>query len=513
MSRNSFVPSLLMLLVLATPTSAADDYAEPSDLTRRPELIGREILVDDRIRYFLESRRGLGYDEFFLRRTEVPFRLPARLKFNRAPTEPNARVRGTLRTEEGRLFFDVSAIELLPPDIDRLEKEVARLKPEEFPKKRAWALWAERRGKELNDIKLEARGLALEIEAFWLEADRPNADALAIRERNESRPIPPEMRNALAHRGLRSSFNIAASSDDLETLARQIETLLPRSSDFKAGSTLDSAILEAYAKDPAFAYREATESTRQTLDRRLLADAIQRSLEKQVEARPGDATKLAELAAKRLPDRPALASTLRQQALTEAESRVASMREAEVGALAASFRDQGEADRARRLYQVWLGDRRKNRLSPTDSEGRVVLAASYEKWLSDRATAAELLREALIIDPASKVVVDAYLRLGFRKGDSGWYDPTNPLDTPANANRAPGAPKDEGDSLKGLTRSQVRSRLGGKPDSVVRSATQGRCLEQWIYSNGKGTQVVNFLIEAGTMEPRATSYYSVQKTP
>ena len=106
------------------------------------------------------------------------------------------------------------------------------------------------------------------------------------------------------------------------------------------------------------------------------------------------------------------------------------MRQSELEELARTFRDQGEGERARRLIRAWLVDRRKNRLSGSDAEGRILLAGSYDKMLADRETAGELLREALAIEPQSKTAVDAFLRLGFRKGDGGWYDPSAPKKNP-----------------------------------------------------------------------------------
>jgi tetratricopeptide (TPR) repeat protein len=508
------IPALLITLAL---NAAGPDFVEPSDLARRPELVGREIVVDDRVRYFLESKRGQGFDQFLLKRTEALFRLPARLKFARSPSEPNARVMGTLRLDEGRLVVDVSAIEMLPNDLDRLDREVAKVRPDDFQGKRTWALWAERRGKELNDPKLEAKGIALEGEALWLEASRPEADNLGLVARSIGRPIPESVRNALAHRGFRDRFGRASTPDEFDALAKQIESTLPASASPKGSAVADGTWLDAYAKDPGQAYRDAPEAIRAALDRRLLADTIQGSLERQVVATPMDASRLAEIARDRLPDRPELADRLRQRSLSEAEARVASMRQSEVEELARKLREQGEEDRARRLFQNWLGDRRKSRLSSSDAEGRILLAGSYEKLLGDRATAADLLREALAIDPQSKSAVDAFLRMGFRKGDVGWYDPANAgpdSTTPVlpGAKSGRGAVSDEtGESLKGLTRAQVRSRLGGKPDLVVRSASQGRCIEQWIYKNGKGMQVIRFLFEPGTTEPRASAYYSDQK--
>ena len=304
---------------------------------------------------------------------------------------------------------------------------------------------------------------------------------------------------------------------EFDALAKQIETALPGSADPKASSVVDSTWVDAYAKDPADAYRDAPDAVRSALDRRLLADTIQRSLERQLDASPTDAARLAEIAGERLPDRPDLAERLRKRALVESEARVTSMRQAEVEDLARKFREQGDEDRANRLIKTWLADRRKTRLSASDAEGRILLAASYDKLLGDRATSADLLREALAIDPQSRSAVDAFLRMGYRKGDNGWYDPNEAKATPENlSNAAPNrnlgrGSGDGGDSLKGLTRAQVRSRLGGKPDVIVRSASQGRSVEQWIYKNGKGMQVVRFVFEPGNSEPRASAYYSDQK--
>lgn len=504
--------------IVAASLAAGPDFVEPSELSKRPELVGREVVVDDRIRYFLESKRGQGYDELMLKRTDVPFLLPTRLKFGRSPSEPNARVQGTLKLVDGRLSVEVSAIELLSNDMDRLDRELKKLRPDDWKGQRGWALWAERRGKELNDAKLEARGVKLEGEALWLEASRPDADNLGLAARSSGRPIPEAVRNALAHRGFRDRFAKATSVDDFEALARQVEAVLPKASDPKLGSVeVEPSVLDAYAKEPAEAYRDAPAEARASLDRRLLADAIQRSLEKQLEVRPIDAARLAEAARERLPDRPALVDRLGRQGLAEAEARVASMRQSEVEELAARFRERGEEDRATRLIRSWLDDRRKNRVSSSDADGRILLASTYDKLLGDRSSAAELLREALAIDPQSKAAVDAFLRMGYRKGDAGWYDPNSARATHApnpegGANaRGNAASAEPADTLKGLTRAQVRSRLGGKPDVVVRSASQGRCVEQWIYKNGKGTQVVRFVYQPGTTEPRASAYYSDQK--
>jgi hypothetical protein len=510
---------MIATLVMLATLAPGPDFVEPADLLRRPELVGREVVIDDRVRYFLESKRGQGYDQLLFKRTDAVFRLPARLKFSRPPSEVNARILGGLKAEDGRWVVEVSAIEMLPGDMERLETELGRLRKEDHAGRRKWALWAEKRGKELSEPKLEARGVALETEALWLEAARPDADALALFARSTSRPIPDAVRNALAHRGFRDQFARSSTVAELDALVHQIETTIPTSTNPKgsAGPAADPDTLKGYAREPGETYREASQEVRAWFDRKLLADVMQRSLEKQVEALPADAAKLTELARMRLPDRPELADRLASQALIEAEGRVASMRQSEVEELARTFRDRGEEARARTLIRNWLADRRKNRLSVSDSEGRILLASNYDRMLGDRATAAELLREAQVIEPSSKAVADAFLRMGYRKGEAGWYDPDSAASDPAKGSDLvvkadPGMDSREpGESLRGLTRAQVRSRLGGKPDQIIRSASQGRCVEQWIYKNGKGTQVVRFVFEPTTTEPRASAYYSAQK--
>jgi len=495
---------------------AADQPAvvvEPSELARRPELVGREVVVDDRIKYFLESKKGQGYDELILKRTDVPFFLPAKVRFARPPSEPNAVVRGTLKVVDGRLVGEVLTLELLPSDSDRLDREVARTRPDDFATKRTWALWAERRGRELNDPKLGAKGTALEADALWTEASRPGADVIALADAANDRPIPRLTRDALYHRGFRAAEAQARTAAEVDDLLKRVATALPRSTEPNPSAGPRPANADA-DPDPAVAYRAGNDEERTRLDRRLGADLAEKSLTLRLAADPSRAASLADEAARTLTDRPAVADRLRQRGLAEAERGVTAMRQAEVEELARTFRAAGQEDRARRLFEEWLGERRQKRLSASDAEGRILLAANYEKLLGDRATAGALLREAAAIDPESRAVADAFLRLGFRKGDTGWYDPSATraaADSPPPAIANPSPAADRGDSLRGLTQTQARSKMGGKPDRVVRSATQGIVVEQWIYRIGRTDQFLIFRADSATTEPRVTASYAVPR--
>lgn len=485
---------------------------EPADLVRRSDLVGRDIIVDDRIRYFLETKRGQGFDEVIFKRTEVPFKLMPGARYARPPSEPNAVARGTLRQVDGRLICEVLSLDLQPNDVDRLNHELNRIRPDDFAARRNWALWAERRGHDLNDPKLEAKGVALEGDALWGEASRPGSDPIALADAAAQRPIPREVREALYHRGFRRAVAQEADPATLDDLARRVKAIFPRSVEPRSGV---APALKA-DDDPAAVFRGASEEDRTRLNRQLYADLVEKRLNARLAANPAMAVALVEEANRLLPDRPATADRFRQRGLAQAEQGVTAMRQADVEELARTFRDSGQPDRARHALEEWLGDRRKHRLSPNDAEGRVLLAANYEKLLGDRRTAGELLAEADRIDPASRSVADAFLRLGFRKGDAGWYDPT--VTSPTAATQPDSAPKglessDAGNSLRGLTQAQARLRMGGKPDRVVRSATQGIIVEQWIYRTGRSEQYIIFRIDAAATEPRVAASYSLSISP
>ena len=70
---------------------------EPAAIAKDAELIGREVVVDDRVRFFSSSGRRTPqgqqiFDEVIFKRTPVVFRLPPELRVEHPP--PRARRRG-----------------------------------------------------------------------------------------------------------------------------------------------------------------------------------------------------------------------------------------------------------------------------------------------------------------------------------------------------------------------------------------------------------------------------------
>ncbi len=508
---NRAVMFVILLTVSRIVSAAGPVLVEANDLAKRTDLIGREILVDDRFMFFV-FHKGKGYDEVVLRRAEtVTFHLAQNLRPAQAPRPGSVRLQGILEKRGTQLAMEVQAMELLPPDIERLETGVTATGPQDFEKRNAWARWATARADSFNDEPLKLRAKQVAADALWIEAGRgPEAEratrSLTLARRglkeNAAEPIP----GALAHRAFRARLATANSVVALETLAKEVEEFFPEAKEIRGPN---APLVPEKGQDAGQIYRNAAPEARRQWDRSLLADTIQASLERQFSELPAKGLELADRARLLLADRPTVSDKLKRDGLAAAASSVGKLSLREVESLSTRYRDElGQPQQARDLLRKWLDDRRENRLSPTDSDGRVQLALQYDKLLNDRAAAVQLLRAALVIDPQSKEISDVFRRFGYRKVDDAWVEPSNskpsPTETAEPANHVT-------DTLvsRGMTRDQVRTRLGGKPDRIVRVATQGEVLEQWIYQGAKGTQIVNFGRGVDRPEPRVANYFTL----
>jgi hypothetical protein len=514
---------------------------EPAELTSRADLLGRMVAVDDRVGRFQwhnnpsTTTPDRPYDEIYLKRTPVVFRLPPRLRYETAPRAAAARIEGVLRREGNELVCDVTAVDLFPTDLERVQRAVALLDPRDAERRVGWARWAERRARAFAragdnaEAPLLEQARRLEGEAILIEADvRPGADPprrwLELAHRARQRAIPEPEPGALAHRALAARLAAAATgagTADLEALVKDIEEFFPASAAPPAGDVDLARWMEPYGNDPAGTYRIATEPVRAALDHRLWADATQLLLERRIAAEPQRGLELAQAAAGPLRDRPQVVQRLIEQAVRESSRDLTALRQADALELARVYREVlHQPDRARDLLRRWLDDQRNRRLSATDAEGRVLLAQQYDALLGAgaRDTAVELLRDAWRIDPQSREVAEAFRRFGYRKVNDQWVESpqqaeadstasiSGALPTATDAPAAAAAPATT--ALRGLTPQQVRARLGGKPDHIVRTATQGQLLEQWIYRGVDQDQFVNFLHTPGDLLPKVVAYYA-----
>jgi hypothetical protein len=494
---------VLVGLILAQPPA---DVIPVAELSRH---LDQPVVVEPRNPRFDYTTRDAGWNVFTVPDSRVRFVLPARLGYRSPPSKIAAvRVRGIASRGADGLIFNASSIEELPGDLDRLRQAVAALSPRDLDGREAWTRWAEARAHEYHDDpELLQAARRLIGETIRIEADQPaNASPtrqLELAERARSRQVPDPEPSALAHGPTRALLREVKSGADAEALARRVEALFPATKPIDRPPA-DLASWEArYQADPAGTLRQAPAPVRAALDRRLVADVLQVALEKKATEHPNEALNLADQAESQLADRPQVIAQVRRQGLDASD--VAGLRLAEVQERARLYEQQGAREQARSLLRRWLDHQRSHNLSPTDAEGRVLLAGQFEDLAGDRATAAALLLEAWKIDPESREIADAFLRRGFRRVDGEWVAPADAAAKVEGAPADAAAPARAGrDPLEGLTRDEVRGQLG-KPSQIARVATQGQVLEQWIYRDGRNnpSKFVNFLVRPGVPQPTA----------
>ncbi len=488
-----------MLLSVAFAQNGAVEV-DPATHVNRRDLIGKEIIIDDRKRMVLPHPTSLRYHEILLRSTPVVVRLPVAFQFRTAPSAQSVRVRGILRQEGKTLICDATAKpELFASDRKRLEAEVANLAPNDLTNRSAWANWAERRGKAFEDEGLKEEAVKLYTEVIALElarADSRTPEAIvALAQKARQHHVEEPEPSALWHLGFRLKMTAARTAADYDAIARDVSTSLPQSM-IPAPPPSNAAL---YDDDPLNGYRRASEADRRALDRRLWADCVTQSLKLRVAADPAKVAGFAVEARTQLPDRPELAAELRKRDLDTAGANVARLRRTEMLDLEKTYREElKQPAKARELVVAWL-DARKTALRPTSADAHTDLAKEYLALLKDRATATDLLNKALEIDPNSQEASDQFQRLGFVKSNGVWTDPQATAAKPANDAPATPAERDV-DSYLGLTPAEIRAQLG-EPKRVSRLATQGRVSLQWVYDSGKGTQSIDFLQKIGESQP------------
>jgi hypothetical protein len=481
---------------------------EAADLESRRDLVGQTVLVDDHVTFYV-PREGTAPDELQLKRTSVTFLVPRRLRPASTSRKPGVIARGVLKRAEGRLVCDVTALEPVDGDAERLEQAIAGLSAKDFESRQTWARWAERRARDFKDDALLKRAKKLEADVLRIEADmkRLTVDApqqwldMALDARRRQVPEPDP--SALAHRALRAKLAAASDVAALKATIQAIESFFPEAASDRESARDNLASWQAaYANNPTSTYLAAPKRTQKALDRRLWADAVERLLETESTEDLPSAIAQSERAEKLLPEKPDLSGDLLEKAAKLARENLAKARKAEVKALSALYREKlHHPDEAVAIIRDWLKIQ-KEQLSPTDAEGPVLVANLYEELLEDRVTAVELLRKAWKIDPKSKEIAEAFRSRGFHKVKDEWIESRAPTETPSVVEKG----------LRGLTPDEVVARMGTKPEKVNYVASRGQLIEQWIYKlDNKTVRYVNLLHTPGDLKPRVIADYQLPR--
>lgn len=505
---------LSIVLAFASRSARADGpiEVEPADLARRRDLIGKEIVIDDRVKMFLPAPEARGYNKILLKRTDVVLLLPPEFSYTTSQSQKAVRAKGILRQDEAGLFLEVNARpELFADDVKRLKKVVALFPLEDAESRSAWGDWATKRAAAFNDSQLRAMAETLQAEAIALELRKPTTRTpeaiLAIARKARAKGVPEPEPSALAHLGFRVRMASAKTTADFEKIADEILAYLPRAK--SAANAIPSLRTEEYLKDPAVVYRRESEENRAALDRRLWTDAFAESIRVRGEgASPARLRELADLAQAQLPDRKEIGGELRRRALEAEVGDVTSLGESEMHDLEKTYRyDLKKPREADALVRRWL-EFRRDRLSPTNAEDRVIYAGKYLEFLKDKAAAADLLSAALKIDPDCAPAVSLFQRMGYLKVNGSWRDPNgSPVPVPIGEGSDRPSPKD--DALLGLTPAEVKAQLG-EPKRTSRVVTQGRVSIQWVYEGARGSQFIDFLHRAGDAHPIVVGHFSAR---
>jgi hypothetical protein len=303
----------------------------------------------------------------------------------------------------------------------------------------------------------------------------------------------------MRHKALRWRFDSTprqAKPSDWFDIAAAIEQMLPGAQ--TPLTPADSKLVEQYKSKPGQVY-DTMPRGRDTCDRAFWLDAISVGMVAQANEQNADLEKLANDAAKRLPDRPELGRDfLRQWAEREVAQGLIAQPPAFVRRIAKTFSTQlGSPERAREVLKNWLNERR-TRLGPRDADGRVRLANDYRLDLNDDDSAAKLLLEAVQIESNLPEAAKVLTALGYIRTETGWKRATeSELAAAAATARGPTANRLP---EKNMTAEQVRS-IMGEPQSgdKIRLAYrhEGRLLvrEQWTY-RGPPDIYVTFVVSS-----------------
>ena len=308
---------------------------------------------------------------------------------------------------------------------------------------------------------------------------------LTLAQEGRRRGIPEPGPSALAHKAFQAKM-AAAGIDELKGIIAAIEKFFPQAARDRAAGRIDLGRLGPVVQERpgGCLSRTAPVGLRAALDRRLYADALER-LWRSSCPRPAQGVALAQQAETELPERTQLATKLLTKGLEAARRDLGSLLLADLKTIGKTFREKLNNPQAvLELYRDWLKLKR-DRLSDTDAEGRLVLAALYEDLLQDRAAAVDLLRRAWKHRPGSKEVAEALRTRGYRLVKDEWLAST-PEAEKTNAaglqgDRQAQPPLETSQSLRGKTPEEVTLKLGAKPNRKVYSGTKGQLIEQWIF--------------------------------
>lgn len=473
--------ALVAVCLLSTSALADDeagnatwikDFVAQQD--RWPRLVGATITIEGR--FTGNSQASLRF-----RGCDLDFRLATGVQQPGGDSRC-VKVRGRLARDGDDLYFNVTELDDMPTDMERLRAmrvDIDAADPD------AWyglAAWARERGEFYEDDDLRAESANLGRYGITTEYDHlaltDGAGLRALAEKVRGMGLSDTLRMEYVHESLRR--DLAATGlqpqPNFAVVLGNVSRLLP-GADLRLDADVRDQVIAAYESDPLVYYHDADESGRRRCHRAFYVDLTQRIILASAREDGSNGEAIAKRIRSDLPEFPELADEWELKFLDYEHSRVAMMSRAEVGGLSQRFRDRGDVPRSEQVWRDWL-KARETILRPDGARGLMQLAGDYEELVHDEPQAAKLMLEAYALSPQTHEISDWLREHEYVFVDNQWVlatDVTNhPVTETERAIR-------EGRVRPGMSPVDVRRALGGAPTSTIRIASSRRVTELWVY--------------------------------
>ncbi|MBX9655742.1 hypothetical protein K2Y11_19165 [bacterium] len=483
-----------MLIWMITMAISAPQVVEPDQINRR--LSGQVIQVKD----VVTSVLGTGdARQFRLKRAgNVIFRVGER---GPAELRGNVAVTGTVQADGSQIIVDVQSVNLLPSDVDQFESRAKKIKEGDFAAWYELADWARQRFRLYNDSKMKENSLAAYAKGLKVERQAATGDIekiRSLRRRLQDQDYLPTPDFAdidhellwvqLEEKNPKSPPEINSFADEIAKILRG-NAALP--------TTLSHQQREAYDRDPIRTYTNQKEADRPSFARFWEMKLRRRAIEEQVQSGELNAYQAADEAARLISDYPEVEKGWLEKAVQKDEQQLIRLRRRDVEWMTDHLKDRlkepGRSDKIRRTWLTMMEDRIRKKESenadeskragrsnyPQDARARYDLAMIILEWYPDDkeldSHAAELLIEAVKIEPNYEQAGDVLRRLGyFRESSGNWLTP----EQAANVKIGENQPRTVD---IGMDEEMVQKILGN-PDVRARVVTGPRQEQmQWAY--------------------------------
>jgi len=460
------------------------------------QLSGATIRVEGRV-----SLAGGG--QFKLAKCDLSFHTEAG-QMRSLQGKKSVEVTGRIKKEEnGKLFFSVDRIQILPTDLEQYGTRTARLRNARAAEWYEVGDWAAERSQFYDDAELAKKALqAYEhgVMAEWRGLAADDADGrFQLVAKVTKFKLPDSRRMELIHEANRILWAAAVKNPPADKGAWT--ELTARLAEGLPGSTqplerLPADMVGRYEKEPLALYHESPLEVRQQLHRIFYSTVLLKMIEGEAarDGKNGDviAARLDEL----VPEAHSLAEQYRTRHLNWRLEQAVHATRPEIEQLAADFRARQQPDLARQAVTRWLQER-EPRMRQDGALGLMQLADEYLSLARDERKAVTLLAEAHKLDPAFTDVSEKLKQLGYVDVSGTWIK-SNPDNTPAPNGLAevpvPGA------VVVGMSAVAARNVMGFRPGTLGRALTKSGVSEVWTYGP-PGTSRLIIRLESTTVNP------------